>query len=157
MTRVNTGIAVELLTDEHLIAEHREIKRFPSLFKDRLVKYGIFKWNTNLTKEFTLNTGHVLFFIDKPMFTYNRYKQIYQECLNRGIKVTDYSSNWDIYFNSIDIVQKKFINSYVPSKKDKQLLIDRISERINESTIKGFRYNRKPITREKAILMLNQN
>jgi deoxyribonuclease (pyrimidine dimer) len=155
MTRVNTGILVEQLTDEHLIAEHREIKRFPSLFQARLIKYGIFKWNTNLTKEFTLNKGHVLFFIDKPIYTLTRYKQLHQECLNRGIKVTDYSSNWDIYFNSIDIVQKNYINSYVPSKKDKQLLVDRISIRIKESTIKGFKYNRKSIERDKAIEMLN--
>ena len=29
MTRINSGIPVKSLTDEHLLAEHREIKRLP--------------------------------------------------------------------------------------------------------------------------------
>lgn len=32
MTRINSAIPVEHLTDEHLLAEHREIKRLPALF-----------------------------------------------------------------------------------------------------------------------------
>ena len=31
MTRINCGVAVEQLTDEHLLAEHRELKRLPSV------------------------------------------------------------------------------------------------------------------------------
>ena len=29
MTRINAGIKVENLSDQHLLAEHREIKRIP--------------------------------------------------------------------------------------------------------------------------------
>lgn len=29
MTRINSAINVKYLTDEHLLAEHREIKRMP--------------------------------------------------------------------------------------------------------------------------------
>ena len=30
MTRINSAISVRRLTDEHLLAEHREIKRVPA-------------------------------------------------------------------------------------------------------------------------------
>ena len=30
MTRINAGIPVEKLSDQHLLAEHREIKRIPN-------------------------------------------------------------------------------------------------------------------------------
>ena len=32
MTRINSAITVRRLTDEHLLAEHREIKRLPACF-----------------------------------------------------------------------------------------------------------------------------
>lgn len=32
MTRINSAINVKNLTDEHLLAEHREIKRLPALY-----------------------------------------------------------------------------------------------------------------------------
>ena len=31
MTRINVSINVKALTDEHLLAEHREIKRLPNI------------------------------------------------------------------------------------------------------------------------------
>ena len=54
MTRINCGIPVEELTNKHLIAEHREIKRLPNC---------VVKGRYNLKgqpKLFTLGTGHVL-------------------------------------------------------------------------------------------------
>ncbi len=33
MTRINVSINVKALTDEHLLAEHREIKRLPNYGK----------------------------------------------------------------------------------------------------------------------------
>jgi hypothetical protein len=35
MTRINTGIPPKELTDKHLLAEHREIKRIPNCIKKR--------------------------------------------------------------------------------------------------------------------------
>ena len=34
MTRINVSINVKALTDEHLLAEHREIKRLRSVSKE---------------------------------------------------------------------------------------------------------------------------
>jgi len=33
MTRINAGYSVRRLTDKHLLAEHREIKRIPNMVK----------------------------------------------------------------------------------------------------------------------------
>ena len=90
MTRINSSIKVRLLTDEHLLAEHREIKRLPTFYKKR-INSG--KSLLNLPKEFTLGTGHVLFFIDKGAFTLKRYLEIHNECLTRGFNVEDYKIN----------------------------------------------------------------
>ena len=59
MTRINIGIPPANLTRQHLIAEHREIKR---------ISNQISKGRFNLKdqpKDFTLGTGHVKFFYDK--------------------------------------------------------------------------------------------
>ena len=56
MTRINAGIPPVELTDKHLIAEHREIKRIPNL-----ISKG--KYNMNgQPSEFKLGIGHVKFF-----------------------------------------------------------------------------------------------
>ena len=83
MTRINAGIPVKLLCDEHLLAEHREIKRIPNS-----------KLNGNPPLKFTLGKGHVTFFKNKSKYTLNRYLEIHNECILRGFSVTDYSSAW---------------------------------------------------------------
>lgn len=123
MTRINSAIRVKLLTDEHLLAEHREIKRIPSVYlKRKNSKLGL----SNLPENFSLGTGHVLFFINKPKFTRDRYINIRNECLNRGFNIENYIDNWNFYDN-------KNINEYVPVKKEYDLLIERISERLLQS------------------------
>ena len=73
MTRINAGIPPKVLTDQHLLAEHREIKRLPAVFAKNLKPTGI-------PKQFTLGTGHVKFFLDKGKYTLKRYKLLYAEC-----------------------------------------------------------------------------
>lgn len=65
MTRINSAIPVENLTDEHLMAEHREISRLPGCLL-RAIKSGSIN---KVPKEFTLGKGHVTFFVDKSSFT----------------------------------------------------------------------------------------
>lgn len=150
MTRINSAIPVFLLTDEHLLAEHREIKRLPSVFVKSLEIGSINK----IPKNFSLGTGHVLFFVDKPAFTLWRYKEIHNECLRRGFKVEDYSSNWEVY--SEESNQKYFNNIYVPSDYDKTLLINRITERIQSSSKVYFHYEGKGITKEQSIYLITK-
>ena len=90
MTRINSEIPVKCLTDDHLLAEHREIKRLPYCFRKSIVSGSIDK----ITGKFTLCKDHVLFFLDKMYFVLGRYSEIYYELIHRGFDVQDYSDNW---------------------------------------------------------------
>ncbi len=125
MTRINIGIKPQKLTDKHLLAEHREIKRIPNHLK----KYGE-KCLTNIPESFKLGTGHVKFFLNKGEYTFIRYLQLYQECKNRGFNVTDYSQNWNIYN---DYNFKNLWNDYAPTIEDVNLIEQRINERLSVS------------------------
>ena len=122
MTRINSAIPVKSLTDEHLLAEHREIKRLPS------VLYKSIEANTidKLPASFCLGTGHVKFFLNKMLFIKKRYQQLHEECLNRGFNVEDYSSNFDN-------IPSSFNNDYTPTQEERILLIERITTRLSQS------------------------
>lgn len=119
MTRINCGIPVEELTDKHLIAEHREIKRIPNCISKG--KYSM----VGQPKEFTLGTGHVKFFYDKLFYLKNRYEDIYKECLKRNFNVTYYGDSW----NDVPI---SLMNDYIPTEKDRKIIRHRILERLNK-------------------------
>lgn len=140
MTRINSNILVKQLTDEHLLVEHREIKRLPKYLEKSIQCGSINK----LPNQFTLGTGHVKFFLDKQKFIYNRYREIYNELINRGFEVEDYSDSW----KNID---PKYFNDYKPTKEEYELLKQRINERIKESPKNIWHYYKTKITKEKAM------
>ena len=144
MTRINSNIPVKKLSDEHLLAEHREIKRLPSCLRKAIQCKSINK----IPNQFTLGTGHVKFFLDKQKFIYNRYKEIYQELLNRGFNIEDYSNNWKEFINT------KYFNDYAPTVEECNLLKQRIIERIQNSNKKSWHYYKKQITVNEAIKLL---
>lgn len=141
MTRINAGIPPKALTDQHLLAEHREIKRLPAIFAKNANPIGI-------PEKFTLGTGHVKFFLDKGKYTLKRYKLLYAECVNRGFEVTDYSPNWEIYEE-----HKKYNKDYEETSEAIRLLVERIGERLSASKQKP-RYYGKRITVEEAMKQL---
>lgn len=146
MTRINSAISVRNLTDEHLLAEHREIKRLPACYLKAKTS-GALK---RIPKEFKLGTGHVTFFLDKFAFTFKRYQELYVECLRRGFQVTDFIQNW----LDVDIERSNW-KSYEPTKEEQELLIQRITDRIQGSSKTFFHYEGKAITKDKAIEILN--
>lgn len=119
MTRINCGIPVKQLTNQHLLAEHREIKRIPNLIKKG--KFNI----KGQPKNFTLGTGHVKFFYDKLLYLFYRYREIYNECVSRGFNVTDYSNAWND-------LPHDMMNDYVPTERDIELVWTRIKERLKK-------------------------
>ena len=143
--RCNCGINPKNLTDEHLFAESRELKMLPSLFK----KVGIKSIN-KVPAEFTLGRGHMLFFLYKSIYTLNRYRQGLSECHRRNISPNDESYRWSIYQNSA------FNSDYQETGKEKQILINRISEKIKNSTKEYFHYYHKRISKEEAIELLRK-
>lgn len=144
MTRVNCNIDVRCLTDKHLLAEHREIKRIPTHFNTHGIKRVI--------PEFTLGAGHVLFFLDKPLYTLIRYNQIRKECIKRGFDVQDYSDNWSCYPSQM------LKRVYTPGIKERLLLTNRISSRIIDSYNNGniHHYYGKALTKEQAVGLLTK-
>lgn len=146
MTRINSAISVRYLTDEHLLAEHREIKRMPYYLR-KAISSGSIK---NIPEKFTLGTGHVSFFLDKGQFTLDRYCAIWQECKKRGFNVKDYSGEWMYY-----IIDR--MNNYTPVEEEKNMLIERISERIKQSSKTAWHYYRHKISKEQAILLLKNS
>lgn len=145
MTRINSAIPPKYLTDEHLLAEHREIKRLPYNLQ-QAIKSGNIK---KVPNKFTLGKGHVLFFVNKQRFLFSRYWEILGEVSNRGFNVINYYTNW---FG----IDNEYWQDYKPTKEEEQLLIERISERIMNSPKKVWHYYGKPITKEEAIKLLNK-
>jgi len=126
MTRINCGIPVQSLSDKHLLAEHREIKRIcfrlsvrlsSNNFQDIPTDFSVVKNGKIVFKE--------LFWLDKGKYTLNRYNQIYNECLRRGFKVTDFSSNWEIYKK-----KPEFFKDYNPTEEQISMIQKRINEKL---------------------------
>ena len=70
MTRINVGIPPAELINQHLIAEHREIKRIPNCIAKG--KYNM----DGIPDKFKLGTGHVKFFYNKLFKKYSRYLEL---------------------------------------------------------------------------------
>lgn len=148
MTRINSAIPVKKLTDEHLLAEHREIKRLPDNFLKAL-QSGALK---RIPSKFCLGKGHVTFFLNKQLFNLIRYNEIHNECSKRGFNVSYYASNWLMLEPKMR--EHNCFNNYMPTEEEQALLEDRISTRILESKKPNFHYYGKPITKEQAIELL---
>ena len=115
MTRINVGILPKELSDKHLIAEHREIKRIPNcISKGRYNMDGI-------PDRFKLGTGHVKFFYDKLSYLKDRYVSLYDECTRRGFNVQNYIKAWDS-------IPKELMGDYKPTDNDRKLIQQRIIE-----------------------------
>ena len=120
MTRINANIPVKELSDRHLMAEHREIKRIPNTIASGKAKIE------NIPTHFKLGTGHVKFFYDKQKFLLNRYKQIYNECISRGFNVQNYEQCWKG-------IEHKLFGDYSFSEAENNLVRERIALRNKES------------------------
>ena len=128
--RVNV-IQPKYLTDQHLVAEYREIKMGPkALSKSLYSKNGVDK--NRISKEYTLNTGHTYFFYDKNKFLERRLKLVIEEMQFRGFQT-----------NNVNLIDKSY--DYHPSTfndewwgdwevTDKAVTInmDRISKRMSQ-------------------------
>lgn len=125
MTRINTGIKPSLLCNQHLLAEHREIKRIPNQ-----ISKGKFTLN-GIPNEFKLGSGHVKFFYNKLLYLKKRYEKLHLECLNRGLNVTYYGDAWNN-------LPKNLMNDYKPTEQDRLILVERINERLTKMNKKQF-------------------
>ena len=123
MTRINI-IPVSELTDQHLIAEYREITMVPAALNRTLnSKIGFQK--EKVKKKFTLNSGHVYFFYDKCEYLNNRYKEIIVEIKKRG-----FSPDPNRKFPK-EVFPKDLYNDWKPNKEDQKIIKKRLKEKID--------------------------
>lgn len=118
MTRINAGIPPRLLSNKHLLAEHREIKRIPN----NVLKHG-YVLHT-LPNSFTLGTGHIKFFYNKMRYLFNRYELLYKECKQRGFDVQYYGGAFEPFIDSVHW------NDWVPHSSVTLIVAARINERL---------------------------
>jgi deoxyribonuclease (pyrimidine dimer) len=123
MTRINLVDPSEL-TDQHLVAEYREIFMVGSSLQRSLKSP---KWDdSRIPKKFTLNKGHVLFFYDKGEYLYKRYHSLISEMRKRGMN-PDPSRRFKIEQWPDD----KF-KDWAPTEGDKDIVRERIIYRISQ-------------------------
>ena len=136
MTRINYTIEPSQLTDQHLLAEIREITRVPNAV---LSKHKEGKEVKDIPENFTLGTGHMKFFYNKLLYILGRYRQLIKEAEIRGFNVSKY----DIYYREI----KDYYNFVSYDKGANKLLKERISNNINNSN-QTPRYYGKEINKD---------
>ena len=121
MTRINI-INPSELTDQHLVAEYRELFMVGSSLQRSLKSPN---WNVNnIPKKFTLNKGHVMFFYDKGKYLSKRYDDLRLEMKNRGMKPDETRvfkrEQWP----------DELYNDWTPTVEDQNIIRKRIEERI---------------------------
>lgn len=115
MTRINL-VAPSELCDQHLLAEHRELKRIPNM----VVK----GWRpTDIPEKFCLGKGHVKFFANKLAWLFTRYYSLHEECLNRGFEVK-------LMYPPLTRIPDHLYNNYTPTEEDIALSRQRIKEKM---------------------------
>ena len=123
MTRINI-ISPSELTDQHLIAEYREIFMVAGSLKRTLISKSGFV-ESKVPKNFTLNSGHVYFFYNKGKYLYKRYNLIIKEMKSRGFKPDENR----IFPKDIFIMNNLF-NDWEPNQIDIKIIRKRINEKI---------------------------
>ena len=126
MTRINL-IDVSIMTDQHLLAEYRELPRIVNDWKKR---YSDIKFYKAIPNKFCLGQGHIKFFWNKIQFLIQRYGLIVGELLKRNfaVKQTSIVDNEISHLLSIDANQI----TWNPTDEDIAISQQRITEKIKQ-------------------------
>lgn len=142
--RINVGIDVKTLTDEHLLAEHREIHMLPYFVK-KVKETGSIN---GAPSKFKLGKGHILFFTNKVGYVLKRYDKVHQECLRRGFEVKDYRHDLEAVNDG---------NDYHVDSNEVQMIVSRIWDRITHSPKNVWHYCGKKISPDEAQSLIETN
>jgi len=123
MTRINI-ISPSELTDQHLIAEYREIFMVAGSLKRTLISKSGFV-ESKVPKNFTLNNGHVYFFYNKGKYLYKRYNLIIKEMKSRG-----FNPDQNRVFPKDIFIMNNLFNDWEPNQSDIKIIRKRINEKI---------------------------
>lgn len=133
--RINC-IDPKYLTDNHLIAEYREMKMITYYYvKSTQTKSGID--TSRISAKYTLNTGHAYMWFNKMGYVKRRFEDILTEMRVRG-----YATNFDT-LNFTDIPESAF-GDYTVTQEDVKINLDRILLRISKQPL-WYKFNGKTI------------
>ncbi len=127
MTRVNV-VHPNILTDQHLFAEYREITRLFSLVEKANKSLNNQEIFQKIPQDYRMGQGHVLFFYDKLEFIEKRYFALKQELTARNMQFTPKDSI--IKFRQE--IDKCFYHDYQPTPEALLANIHRLKEKINQ-------------------------
>ena len=123
MTRINLVDPSEL-TDQHLIAEYREIFMVGGSLKRTLVsKLGYLE--SRVPPIYTLNSGHVYFFYNKGKYLHYRYLSLIEEMKRRG-----FEPDATRVFPKQIFIDNDLYNDWNPSLEDLKVIRQRIQKKI---------------------------
>lgn len=129
MTRINV-IHPSELENAHLLGELHEILRPVGLVRkaqERKVNKYNFHNKYKQPKEYTLGTGHVVFFYDKLGYVVDRYALLCEEARNRGFRVNEISKE-----SVLGGIDKWWRGDYTPTPEAIQINKERIEERLTQ-------------------------
>lgn len=116
MTRINL-VPPEILCDQHLIAEYRELPRIGTLLRKTVEA----KRTIVVPKQFCLGPGHMKFFLDKGRFLHDRFTQLRIEMILRGF-------NPKLHFRNDWQIRPDLYGDYAPRFRDVLLSVKRITQ-----------------------------
>lgn len=125
------------LTDQHLMAERRELRMIPPLLKKRIEtgKHG----TLDIPKRFTLGKGHMLFWLDKMLYLSKRHAALTEEMGRRGFK-PDHSLTFDMEY----AIMTSMDNDWTPLPEDYDIIVTRLRERVMQKP-GWYRYCGRPV------------
>lgn len=126
MTRINLVDPSEL-ADQHLFAEFREIKMVPKALSRSLKARGLHGVLKVIPPNFTLSTGHVMFFYNKGLYLRKRYTQLQLELYKRGI---DFNAQSALDPDRVWYARDALNLDYVPTPEALAIIRNRIAEKI---------------------------
>ena len=125
MTRINI-VPTEELSDQHLVAEYRELFMVGSALARTLKSPNRDKSLSSIPEKFTLNTGHVKFFYNKGEYLHKRYIALQEEMKARGM-----NPDPERVFKREQWPDELY-NDWTPSEQEQAILRERLQERIDQ-------------------------
>lgn len=138
MTRINL-IDPKMLADQHLFAEWREIKHIPAALDRRLQTHSFAATKAIIPAKFTLNTGHITFFMDKMDYLASRYMELTEELDRR--KVVEYSeASLQNFYDWLTLMpDEAFKSNWKPDALAIKTIVERITLRLSDKP-EWYRY-----------------
>lgn len=129
MTRINI-IDPALLSDQHLMAEYREIFMVPASLRRSLRTRSVSAILAGIPRQYTLNKGHVTFFYDKISYLVERYEMLKTHLVDRGFNIDPARADFPVHD-----IPECFMKGWEPSAGEfaaaEAIILKRLEEKLS--------------------------